>query len=110
MMYDLMMYDALRCNFHSHGHVWHSVEQFTSVHQGSEHLVAEGLDVAQVCNIGSPRDEVDQLSPSPLVGHSFAAQVNKYSEKAEKRKDYIYAAALIWDYNREALLKWSAKR
>jgi len=31
------------------------------------------------------------------------AQVNKYSEKAEKRKDYIYAAALIWDYNREML-------
>ena len=34
--------------------------------------------------------------------------MHKYAEKAEKRKDYIYAAALIWDYNREALLKWWA--
>jgi len=31
------------------------------------------------------------------------AQVHKYAEKAEKRKDYIYAAALIWDYNRDML-------
>ena len=42
------------------------------------------------------------------LANFVAAQVNKYSEKAEKRKDYIYAAALIWDYNREALLKWWA--